>query len=444
MIGRPLSSIAFRQAIVTALVIVIAVALFAITALVAVQRSVRADLLHTIDTDIAGLVDVMVQGGLPELSRRIEDRTLVHSATGATAYYLLVDPAGRRRAGNLAAVPSVDPARSRAVSVDAANDRILVRATRMRGGWALFVGRSQWPEEALLAGLRRQFLWASLGIVAAALLVGIMAAWRLRARVAFFNHVFHRFDRGERDARVADAVSRDEFGTLGRHIDAHLHQIAQLLDIQREISTNIAHELRTPLAHLDTRLRRTLEQSEDPLLQNELACARADIRSIVSLFDALLDIALGQANSQLKPGGFDLSKLACDLADLYSASAEEAGLDFTTRIAPGIAMNGEPMQITRLIANLLDNAFKFVPQGGRIQLAIAEGPMIMVEDDGPGIPAEDRDLVFRRFGRSGARPIGHGLGLALVKVIATRHGMHVRFEDAHPGARFIVHREKQA
>lgn len=431
------SSIALRQAAVTALVVLIAVAVLAAATLLTVDRTGRASTLQTIDSDLAGLVDVAAQGGTPELARRIADRLAVVSKSDAQAHYLLRDAGGNRLAGDMVQTPKVDAGRSASGAVRVDGEPMMVRATRLKGGVTLYVGRSLAPVERMRREIAWGLGWAGAAAVLSALFVGLMTARRMGRRAAAVNEVFRRFAAGDQQARTG-ARARDEFGELATHVDAHLAQIAQLLAVQREISSNIAHELRTPLAHLDTRLRRTLERTDDPVIAEELGRARADIRSIVSLFDALLDIALGETADPAARAVVDLSEIAGELVELYQASAEEAGLDFAARITPGVTLRGERMQLTRLIANLLDNAIKFVPAGAKVRLVVEEGPVITVEDTGPGVGAEDREMIFRRFGRSRSTAAGHGLGLALVKVIATRHGLEARCEDAGPGARFVV------
>ena len=138
----------------------------------------------------------------------------------------------------------------------------------------------------------------------------------------------------------------------------------------------------------------------------------------------------------------NLSDIADNLADLYGASAEELGIGFHARIAPGVTLRADPMQMTRLLSNLLDNAFKYVPSGGSVSLTLSVGPHIVVQDDGPGIPAADRDRVFERYVRlDGAQGGGHGLGLSLARAIAQRHDLSLHVEDAVPGARFVVQPE---
>ncbi len=434
------ASIAVKQALVSTAVMLIAVLLLGFVAAATLRQSQNAELLHTIDTDIAGLADIAAQGDLPDLQRRIADRTDFIALSGASPAYLLTDAQGRKLAGNMTAMPGVSADRSQVSEITIGKEPFLARATRLRGGYILIVGRSRAPAAALMARLITSFSLAAIAAVILSLFAGFLFARSLSGRVQKLNATFDLFSAGERGARTGETDHADEIALLGHHIDSHLHQIALLLQSQREISDNIAHELRTPLMHLDTRLLSALECNSNETVAAELDQARGEVRSILSLFDALLDIALAESRSGAAHSAaeINLSEIAANFADLYGASAEETGLDFSSRIAPGVKMRGEMMEISRLLANLLDNAFRYVPAGSQIRLAITHGPKIVVEDNGPGVPAEDREKVFTRFHRATSTANGHGLGLALVKVIATRHGLMARVEDAGPGARFII------
>lgn len=424
----------------------IAIGILTIAATRAIETQQRDNLLHTVDADIAGLTDIMVQGGVSELTQRIADRTQLAPQMDQAAYYFLADSTGHRIAGNLASLPRVDAAHSEFAIVDTSDGQMILRATRLRGDLTLAVARSLSSSAALVWRLQIVFLTVALPAILASMGAAAIVASRFRNRVAVLNTIFAQFDRGQRQARAGMDGSLDELADLARHVDIHLDRIEQLLTAQREISDNIAHELRTPLVHLDMRLIRAIDRSTDNSILSELENARQDIRSIVLLFDSLLDIALAETQAGIGSDEtpFDVSELAANLAELYAASAEELGLDFTTRISSGVTMRGEPMAITRMIANLLDNAFKFVPRGARVRLTVSEGPKIIVDDNGPGIGAADSDRIFVRFHRARASGTGHGLGLALVRIIAARHGLSSRYEDARPGARFIIDRTSAA
>ncbi len=434
-----MDSVAVRQALLSTMVTLIAVVFLAIAAGFAIERSIVADLQQTIDTDIVGLADIMANGGQAELRLRISDRTILLPGAAPLAYYGLADARGARLAGNLTVPQRLDADHSQAAEIQRGEDRVLVRATRLRGGLTLVVGRSLRGIEALQRQVEIDFMIVGSLAVFATLVAGFAVAARLRGRVEALTQTFARFERGDFAARSAMALGRDELAQLAGQVDAHLDWTARLLASQREISDNIAHELRTPLVHLDTRLLSALAHNSDNAVASELHLARSDIRSIVSLFDALLDLTLAETGDVAAgTASFDLGEVAADLAELYAASAEEAGLDFKARITPGVVMRGEQMAITRMIANLLDNAFKYVPAGSKIRLIVTDGPRIVVEDNGAGIAAADADQIFLRFRRAATPETGHGLGLALVKIIATRHGLMARVEDAQPGARFII------
>lgn len=434
-----MNSIAVRQALLSTLVTLAAMIFLAAAAGFVVERSMRTDLQRTIDADIDGLTEIMADGGPAELRRRTADRGEWRPADGVLTYYGIVDPRGVRLAGNIGVPPGIDAGRSQVAKISLGDDRVQLRATRLRGGWTLVVGRSLRGIDSLQRQLWTNFFGVGIAAVLATLVAGFAMAMRLRGRVEALSQTFTRFERGDRTARSDTVAGDDELAQLTRHVDAHLDWADKLLAAQREISDNIAHELRTPLVHLDTRLLGALGHNEDPAVAAELHLARGNIRSIVSLFDALLDLTLAEAGvTAAETSSFDLSEIAADLAELYTASAEEASLDFKARITPGVTMRGEGMAMTRLIANLLDNAFKYAPSGSKVRLIVVAGPRIIVEDNGAGIAPADAENIFLRFRRSAAPDTGHGLGLALVKIIAARHGLAARVEDARPGARFIV------
>ena len=245
-----------------------------------------------------------------------------------------------------------------------------------------------------------------------------------------------------READLPGSDADDEIGELAGLSSRSITRSANLARTHRHMADHIAHEIRTPLTHLDARLvnaLRALPAGSDPRVIEQ---CRHDIRGVVTMLDSLLDIASSEARVGDLSGlsEVDLSALATDLADLYSASAEEQGVTLRTAIAPKVVMMGEPMQLTRLISNLLDNALKYVPRGGQVTLLIAAGPVIEVRDDGPGIEPALRPLVFERFraGQATSAKNSHGLGLALARAIALRHGLGIALVESTIGAHFVI------
>jgi signal transduction histidine kinase len=405
----------------------------------------RAMLGREVDTDLAGLADIYVSGGDVELRDRIADRLAMDQEDGVSSWYLLTDPAGRRLAGNLDRWPDIASEVSEARFVPLPDGRrIFARATQLGTGARLLVGRSDERSQALLARLAMAFAVAGAGIALLSLVAGHFAARRLRARVETVNAAFAAVRSGRIAARAPGAGDNDELAELAANTNIMLDQVERLVEAQRAVSDQTAHEIRTPLMHLDTRILKAMEGAHDEALLRTLDQSRAEIRGVVRLLDSLLDIAGTQA-MRGDPRGLaevDLSDIAESLADLYGASAEDLGIGFHARIAPGIRCRADPMQMMRLMSNLLDNGFKYVSSGGTVILELGPGPRIVVQDDGHGIPSADRERVFERYVRlDGARGGGHGLGLSLARAIAERHDLSLHVEDASPGARFVVQPE---
>jgi signal transduction histidine kinase len=415
-----------------------------------VQRTVSADgrqmLAREVDTDLAGLADIYVSGGGKELRARIADRLAMDRQDGERAYYLFADAAGERIAGNLVHWPALASEVSEASLVDLpGGDRMFARATQLGPDARIIVGRSNQRGEALARRLTVAFALAGAIIALLSLAAGHFAAYRLRSRVEAVNATFDAVRAGRITARAPGGGDSDELTALAANTNAMLDQVERLVDAQRAVSDQTAHEIRTPLMHLDTRILKAMDQTGDEALLRMLGQSREEIRGVARLLDSLLDIAGTQAMRGDMRGlvDVDVSEIAENLADLYGASADDLGIGFHAMIAPGITMRADPMQLTRLISNLLDNAFKYVPSGGSVSFALSQGsppgPRIVVQDDGKGIPAEHREHVFERYARLDNRPgTGHGLGLALARAIAERHGLSIHVEDAMPGARFVI------
>ncbi|WP_420144801.1 sensor histidine kinase [Sphingobium sp.] len=405
----------------------------------------RAMLAREVDTDLAGLADIYVSSGDAELRARIADRLAMNREDGEPSWYLLTDPAGHRLAGNMDSWPVIASEVSEARYVTLPNGaRIFARATQLANGARLLVGRSDQRGQALLGRLATAFAVAGAGIALLSLVAGHFAARRLRARVETVNAVFAAVRAGRIAARAPGAGSNDELAELAANTNEMLDQVERLVEAQRAVSDQTAHEIRTPLMHLDTRILKAMEGTRDADLLRTLDQSRAEIRGVVRLLDSLLDIAGTQA-MRGDPRGLaevNLSDIAESLADLYGASAEDLGIGFHARITPHVGCRADPMQMTRLMSNLLDNAFKYVPSGGSVVLELGPGPRIVVEDNGPGIPCGDRQRIFERYVRlDGARGGGHGLGLSLARAIAERHELSLHVEDAAPGARFVLQPE---
>jgi signal transduction histidine kinase len=427
-----------RRAILFALVSL--ALLFAIT-LAETWRSSERALSATVDTDMAGLVDIYASGGEGELARRLADRTALVSIEGRRAYYLLRRNDGTRVAGNVDGWPALSPALSEQGYVAIGGEPVYARATRLSPTLDLLVARSYERDTRSMVELAALFLLAAALIVLAVWLVGRRAAESLRARVTGINAAFRAAERGEEQPQP-HPQPEDEIGELASYSSRAIARMANLANTHRHMSDHIAHEIRTPLTHLDNRLIAALRDLPEGAGRAGLEKCREDVKGVVSMLESLLDIAASESRVGDKSGlsTVDLSALAEDLVELYEGSAEDAGITLKSYVEPGVLLMGERMQLVRLVSNLLDNALKHVPRGGTVTLKLSAGPVLEVYDDGPGVEPALRPVIFDRFRAGGpvAGKSSHGLGLALAKAIAQRHDLVISLAHSATGAHFVV------
>ncbi|WP_294287645.1 HAMP domain-containing sensor histidine kinase [uncultured Sphingomonas sp.] len=394
---------------------------------------------RAVDTDLAGLADIAATGGAADLTARIADRLAMTPDDSRQSHYLLIDAAGRKIAGDLTDWPaSLSADRSDAGYLALPDGtRLYARATRLSPNLALVVGRDDRPERALLDRLTISFALASLVVVLTVSLLTWRNARTLSDRIDRIGAALRTGDSAAMEVLVEDA-GQDELAEVTRRSGVALRRMQALAVSYRQVSDHVAHEIRTPLAHLDRRLLDLRESADGRTVDR----ARQDIADIVRLLESLLDIAASEAQRD-DPSGMtelDIAGIARELADLYDDSMEDAGLSLETNIGAPVPMRGDAMQLRRMLTNLLDNAVKYVPPGGLIRLSVRAGPTIIIEDDGPGIPVDRRPTIFDRFvrGNAGTNGQGHGLGLTLARAIAERHGLTMMLDDAPRGCRFRI------
>jgi signal transduction histidine kinase len=247
---------------------------------------------------------------------------------------------------------------------------------------------------------------------------------------------------GDLSRRVPTRGTGDDFDQLSASLNEMLDRIQTLMEGLQQVSNDIAHDLRTPL----TRLRQRLETARLKARTVEdyagiVDSTLGDTDQILRTFGAMLRIAqieAGTARSRFTD--VDLSAVLRAIVDLYAAFAEDQKQELTGHIAEGAIVHGDRELLTQMLVNLVENALRHSPAGTRIEVRLAreaDGLHCSVSDDGPGIPSEEYDKVFRRFYRldsSRATP-GSGLGLSLVAAIAALHGVAIRLADNRPGLR---------
>lgn len=396
-----------------------------------------------VDVDIAGLVDIYATSGVGELRERIADRIALTPAQGSTPHYLLANDSGARIAGDIAAWPQLDPRVSEAGPIPIGESaQGFARAVQLGPDLRLLVARRTDGNDAILTNIAIAFAVGGSLFVLLVALLGRLAALGLQRRIGRINMAFR--EPGNADA-LDHGANGDEIDELAGHSAQALTRQRDLMEAYKDTSEQLAHEMRTPLSHLDNRLLKALEVVPEPKIAQRLVEARAEIKRLVQTLESLLDIASSKSRRG-DPAGLtpvDLSAMVVDLCELYSGSAEETGHTLSWSVAPEVTVNGEERQLSRLVTNLFDNALKYVPTGGAIEVTLHEGPELVVADNGPGIAPADKERIFDRFyrGQTGAGDAhGSGLGLALGRAIAERHGLKLTLEDGEIGSRFRLGR----
>ncbi len=240
--------------------------------------------------------------------------------------------------------------------------------------------------------------------------------------------------------RVPGSDKNDEFDQLSNHLNNMLSRIELLLTGMRQVTDNIAHDLRKPLSRLRNRLEITLLEKREPQeYQQVLSETIEDADELIITFNALLEIAQTEAKSfRGEWKTVDLSKLLKQLGELYQELAESKGVPLIIAVQDELAVTGNRHLLAQAVSNLLDNAIKYTDTGGQIILDASQQHqivMINISDNGVGIPADKYGLVLERFFRldSARSTSGNGLGLSLVKAVINLHGASLEFEDNHPG-----------
>jgi signal transduction histidine kinase len=425
--------------------------LFLITLVyVIVSSAFEANLLRDSRDDLAAIHKAYVETkkkakSLHEAKEMIDDRLLASDPDDL----FLLEKNGVKIAGNLPLMKAgggklrfnyAPPAPERGQS-----GVLLGQGEYIAPGVYAFVGRdlysAQQAEENVVIAFAFVFL-VTLGIAGAS---GVLVSRSFVSRIDAITATCRSIMAGRFDDRVPVKSARNELDQLAATINLMLDRIGALMESLRQVSNDIAHDLRTPLAHLRLRLERArhgVQRSED--YAQAVDAAIADCDHLLAMFAALLRIAQMEAGPRLAGmGQLDLGELLENLRALYEPVLDDTQHPFSFRLGEGLRLDGDPQLLLRLFANLLDNAIKHTPEGTAIRVTAerrGEHIAVSVVDEGSGIPAEDRARVFRRFYRreqSRTTP-GSGLGLSLASAIAELHGATIVLDDNKPGLRAEV------
>lgn len=367
------------------------------------------------------------------------------AASGGRSVYLMADRQGEPIAGNLKQWPDGRPPEEGAIAFDREGDPsrpVVARVRLLEGGVALLVGREV-SETRRTRDLITSALWRGAILALVLTLLGGAALSRgVMMKIRNVNRTVRDMLMRE-GPRGAAQDPGDDLDDLSKGADELIDTTARLAASLRSVSDNIAHDLRTPLTRLKNHLELLRSRVSDDLAESvEQGLAEAD--ALLSTFNALLRIAqIESGTARVSFNEVDLASLARDVTDLYEPLAEEKSQRLETLVLEDARAWGNRDLLFQMLANIVDNAVKYAPAGGRIRVMMrrrGDATDIVVEDDGPGIPKEARALVFQRFFRldeSRTTP-GSGLGLSLVSAVARLHGINVTLEDNEPGLRVVL------
>jgi signal transduction histidine kinase len=396
-----------------------------------------------IASEIAALNEQYRQRGLAGLIRIVQERAEAHADGGNV--YLLTRPDFTRLAGNLERWPAEARQTPAGIVFDITDEeggalRARARIFVLEGNNRLLVGRDLRQRAKLRNLIAETLVWGLAATIGFGLVGALLVGRNLLSRVDAINRTGQHIVRGELKQRVALTGAGDEFDRLAENLNSMLDQIERLMTGMREVTDNIAHDLRGPLTRMKARLELALLGEQDPAqYRAAIEQAIAETDRLLATFTALLAIAeaeSGAVNQSMQ--SIDLATLAEDVAELYQPVLEEKGLTLETRLAPCPSVTGVRQLLFQALSNLLENAMKYAPPGSKVVIAanpVGAGAAISVADTGPGVPAEMREKVLQRYVRlDEARSTpGSGLGLSLVAAVAKLHGARLELGDNNPG-----------
>jgi len=311
----------------------------------------------------------------------------------------------------------------------------------------LLIGRSDREVQRAKLILMRSLGWGLLATGILGVGSGIYLARRTQRRVDDIARTLSAVSAGQLDRRVKITTPRHDLDEIGQRINAMLTQLERLVQSANQSSTDIAHDLKRPMTRLRQRLETASEaETMNPETRLALEEAMGEVDSIVATFEALLNIGqLEAGDRRMRFVDIDLKRVLADAAEAYAPVIEDSGnrLRWNAEAAPSLTIRGDHELLLQLVANLIENGLQHCPADTAIELTLvntARGPAMSVADDGPGIPPEEHENVFRRFyrlERERSSP-GHGLGLSLVQAIADLHGATIALSDNKPGLRVTV------
>lgn len=413
------------------------------------SRLLEARMHALVDDEASGLVDRYRSEGLNGVARAIRRQQQVPRIN--PFFYLLALPDGAPIAGNLLAWPQdVGETGFHSFTTDVVNTRgavsrrwVEARALVLDDGVRLLVG--DFADER--ASLRQRYVsalfWSLLATGALGLLLGWIYSRRGLRFVEAVSDTGERFLAGRLGERLPVTARGDEYDRLAETINRCFAEVERLVGSLRAATDGMAHDLKTPLTRIKARLELAdLRPGEGERLPAAVEEIRQDLDALIGLIEGALSLARAEAAPAASFTPLSLDAIVAEALELYAPLAEDKAITLEVGL-DGARVTGSRSLLAQLVANLLDNAIKYTPQRGRIEVSLRsgqEGVRLTIADSGPGVPAEEREKALMRFHRldaSRSTP-GSGLGLSIVEVVARVHNARLTLLDNHPGLRVEV------
>ena len=423
------------------------------------------DLDASIDAVLAEAQDLVDTNGINALQAETESR--VNENPRSDEIFLLFDAECRWIAGNLARIGTeeFDEARCRRLSddderfefevddllpilfgddVDSERELFSARLIAVTDSHYFMYARAVTDLDDLLEFTFGALVWSFLVMLILAVAGGLLVSRTVTGHLGRLGSVCEKIRRGDFSSRVPLRHTQDEFDDLAVTLNDMMDHIEDLMEGISEVSTAIAHDLRSPLSRLRNNLEELKSSAEATGFDSKVQESIDEADSLLATFNALLRIV------QIESGGREqefidsnLSSIVSEVVEFYEPTAVDKEIALRTEICDSAQYLCDPDLIAQAVSNILDNAIKYTPSGGAINVELASvdsGFRLVISDSGPGIPAPERDAVFERFYRldSHRGSDGSGLGLSLVSSVAKHHRAEVRLEDNNPGLRVVL------
>jgi signal transduction histidine kinase len=389
--------------------------------------------------------DALVQTRAADLPHRLDDALALAGAE--TNIFALFASDGSLKAGNLPRIPAALVVGGPAVEVDPTGARPAAArliARRLPDGDALVVGRDVGQLREMRAILVSALVWSGLAIIAIGVGFGAALSVRPIRRLRLLSATGQEIAAGDLKRRMPVEGRGDELDTFAETVNFMMDEVERLMAEVKGAADTIAHDLRTPLTRARAQLHRL--QQAGPAPAEDLGRVIAEIDAVLERFRALMRIS--ELEARERRAGFadvSLAEVAAQVVELYAPLAEHGGVELVLLPGADSQVAADAKLLFEAVSNLVDNAIKFTPAGGRVTVSTGSDPalpQIVVQDDGPGIPTADRAAVLQRFFRAERDRLtpGSGLGLSIVSAIVRLHRFDLVLEDAQPGLRAVIRR----